>query len=209
MAAPSTSAILHHADDALAVAHTVRKRTTPLPLTISEPSPTWPADYERLRQRVAAALLPHCTILLVQHIGSTSVPGLPAKAVVDMDLVVPDASDEAAYAPALEAAGFQFLAREPSWFEHRVFGADDPVANIHVWGPDAPEVVRHRVMRDWLTDNAEDRELYARAKREAAAATKAEGGHMGQYNDRKTKVLREILDRALRNAGYLKENATE
>ncbi|KAJ3492546.1 hypothetical protein NLG97_g5317 [Lecanicillium saksenae] len=204
MATPSTSDILKHADDSVAVQQTVNRRNKPLPLDISEPLANWPSDYERLRQRIAAAL-PPATILLMQHIGSTSVPNLPAKAVIDMDLVVPDSSNEATYAPALEAAGLQFLAREPSWFEHRVFGAEDPVANIHVWGPNAPEVVRHRAMRDWLTKSAEDRELYARVKREASAATLAEAGHMGQYNDRKAKVLRQILDRALNDAGYMKE----
>ncbi|CEJ92502.1 hypothetical protein VHEMI08153 [[Torrubiella] hemipterigena] len=202
MTTPSKSDIVTHADDSLAVAHTVNKRNKPLPLDIVEPSPTWPADYEGLRQRITTALSPN-VIVLIQHIGSTSVPGLPAKAVIDLDLVVQDPTNEDSYAPALEAAGFQFLVREPSWFEHRVFGAEDPVANVHVWGSNTPEVIRHRVMRDWLIKNEEDRELYAEAKRAASKATKADGGHVGNYNDRKTKVLREILDRALADAGYI------
>ena len=89
-------------------------------------------------------------MLELHHVGSTSVPGLPAKPVIDVDLVVADSADEAAYIPDLVAAGFVHTIREPWWHEHRLVKYDDPVAYVHIFGPDCPEVVRHRMFHDWL-----------------------------------------------------------
>ena len=58
-------------------------------------------------------------VLRIEHTGSTAVPGLAAKSVIDMLLVVPDTSDEAAYVAALESVGYTFGSREPGWYEHR------------------------------------------------------------------------------------------
>ncbi|KEY67826.1 hypothetical protein S7711_04964 [Stachybotrys chartarum IBT 7711] len=178
------------------------------PLTIVEPDPTWPAQFELLKARILAAL-GSGTALFVHHVGSTSVPGLPAKAIVDVDLGVADIADEASYAPQLEAAGFQFLAREPLWWNHRFFCWDGDrerglcPAHLHVWPPDSPEVVRHGIMKEWLATHPDERELYARVKREAADRSSKEGETMMQYNLRKEQVIREILERAFRHKGYL------
>ena len=59
--------------------------------------------------------------LQIEHVGSTSVPGLCAKPIIDILLVVKNSADEPSYVPALEAAGYRLQIREPEWFEHRMF----------------------------------------------------------------------------------------
>ncbi|KAA1418766.1 GrpB family protein [Nocardioides humilatus] len=170
-------------------------------IEIVEPDPTWPEAYDDLAGRIRGAL--GWRAILIQHVGSTSVPDLPAKPVIDIDLVVADPDDEAAYLAALEAAGFELRVREPWWFGHRALRSTAPLCNLHVFGPDSPEVVKHRIFRDWLRGNSADRELYAATKREAAAAATASGEDMMQYNARKEQVVREIYQRAFIAMGLL------
>ncbi|KAL3479142.1 grpb/dephospho-CoA kinase [Aspergillus californicus] len=173
-------------------------------IEIVESNPAWPAIFHTLEERIKAAL-PADNFLYIQHVGSTSVPGFPAKDVIDIDIVVPDPTNEESYAPALEKAGFQFILREPKWHEHRFFGCEEPSANIHVFGPDSPEVVRHRLLRDWLSDSRHesDRELYARVKRESARESREAGETVQEYNDRKEPVIRDILKRIYEAHGLL------
>jgi GrpB-like predicted nucleotidyltransferase (UPF0157 family) len=91
----------------------------------------------------------------------------------------PPNTDEAAFVPQLEAAGFHFLTRERHWHEHRFFCAYEPRwANLHVWGPDFPEVERHRIFRGWLVAHDKVREVYARVKEETMRETREGGGVM-------------------------------
>ena len=137
-------------------------------------------------------------------------PGLPAKPIIDVDLIVADPADEAAYVPALQAIGFVHWLTEPDWHQHRLLKQlTEPRVHLHVFGPDCPEPVRHRMFRDWLIAHPEDRERYAAAKRDAAAqmaATGEEHGALGfgmAYNRIKEPVVREIYDRMFRAAGLL------
>ncbi len=116
-----------------------------------------------------------------------------------MDLTVADPRDEDQYVPALERLGYVLIIREPSWHEHRCLRFADPRANLHVFGPDCPETIRHRMFRDWLRTHPEDRALYEDAKRAAIPG----GGHVMAYNARKETVIREIYDRLFRAAGML------
>ncbi|KAL2819417.1 grpb/dephospho-CoA kinase [Aspergillus granulosus] len=172
-------------------------------IEIVEADPTWPDAFAVIEARIKAALSQDD--LYIQHVGSTSVPGLPAKAVIDVDVVIPDPTAEEEYVPALEGAGFQFLFRERKWYEHRFFHCDEPYANIHVFGPDCPEVVRHRLFRDWLSDpkNKGDKDLYVEMKRQAAKASQEAGETVMEYNDRKEPVIREILGRIFDAHGLL------
>lgn len=139
-------------------------------------------------------------IVAVEHIGSTSVPGLPAKAVIDIDLILSDntRSAESVYVPLLEEAGFQFLLREPAWYEHRFFVASEPIAcNLHVFGPQCAMAERHRVFRDWLRVHENDKELYARVKRECAAMSNEKGEGVREYTKRKDEVVQHIMERAV------------
>ena len=134
-------------------------------------------------------------VVRLEHAGSTSVPGLPAKPIIDVVLEVPDSSDEDAYATDLEAAGYPLSIREPEWFEHRVFKGPDTNVNLHVFSAGCEEPDRMLLFRDWLRDNASDRERYAAAKRELAAQ---DWTYVQQYADAKTAVVREIMARAER-----------
>ncbi len=132
-------------------------------IVIVESDQTWPVQFEVLALRIRSAL--GAGVLALEHVGSTSVPGLPAKPIIDIDLTVADSADEPSYVPALERVGFALRIREPAWHEHRCMVSSAPAANLHVWSPDSPEAIRHRMFRDWLREHPEDRVLYADAKR--------------------------------------------
>lgn len=177
-------------------------------LTIEEPDPAWVQRWLAVESLVRGAL--DDRVLELQHVGSTSVAGLPAKPIVDVDLVVPDPADEAAYVPALQALGFVHWLTEPDWHQHRLLKLlDEPRVHLHVFGPDCPEVVRHRMFRDWLREHQDDRELYAAAKRAAVAemaTSDIEPGALGHgmaYNRIKEPLVRELYDRIFRAAGLL------
>ncbi|WP_125773288.1 GrpB family protein [Antribacter gilvus] len=170
-------------------------------IDVVEPDPAWSAAYERLAATIRTAL--GDAVLDLDHVGSTSVPGLPAKPLIDVDLIVADSADEPAWLPALEAAGFVLTVREPWWYEHRCLKFPEPRCNLHVFGPGAAEPVRHRMFRDWLRANPQDRDLYRDAKLAAAAASNAAGEHVMEYNARKEQVIREIYGRAFAAAGLL------
>jgi GrpB-like predicted nucleotidyltransferase (UPF0157 family) len=144
--------------------------------------------------------------LQVEHVGSTSVPGLPAKPIIDVDLTVADPGREQDYVPALAAAGFTLTIREPWFYGHRQLRATSkPWCNVHVFGYDSPELVRHRIFRDWLRGNPGERDRYAVIKHQAAADAVAAGEHVMQYNARKEHVVREIYQRAFAAMGLLED----
>src|SRR4051794_32097326 len=160
-------------------------------IELSEHDPAWTRRYEREAATVRAALGPRA--LRIEHVGSTSVPGLVAKPIVDVVLEVADSADEPAYVPALEAAGYALRIREPAWFEHRLLKPPAEDVNLHVFGAGCVEVERMVRFRDRLRASAADRELYAAAQRELADR---DWQYMQQYADAKTSVVREILARA-------------
>lgn len=174
---------------------------------LREHDPIWAEQYTAAARLIRETLGDR--VLALHHVGSTSVPRLAAKPIIDIDLAVADPADEAAYVPDLVAAGFVHRLREPWWHEHRLLvrlgtdPANSPRTTLHVFGPDCPEVVRHLMFRDWLREHPEDREHYAAAKRDAAATTNAVGGTGMDYNRVKEPVVREIYDRVFRAAALL------
>ena len=160
-------------------------------IVVAEYDPEWPKWFERAAEQIRGAL--GGAVLQLDHVGSTSVPGLAAKPLIDVNLVVADTTDEAAYVPKLEAAGYVLRIREPDWYEHRLLRGDDPPVNLHVFPPGCPEVDQMLLLRDWLRTNEADRELYASAKRELAAK---EWKYVQNYADAKTEIIAEILGRA-------------
>jgi GrpB-like predicted nucleotidyltransferase (UPF0157 family) len=161
------------------------------PIELVDYDPAWPGLFEREADRIRAALGDRARVL--QHTGSTSVPGLVAKPIVDITLAVPNSADEDAYVPSLEAAGYVLRIREPDWYEHRVFKGPDTNVNLHVFSEGCPEIDRMLRFRDWIRSNQADRELYERMKRELAGK---EWKYVQDYADAKTAVVREILTRA-------------
>jgi GrpB-like predicted nucleotidyltransferase (UPF0157 family) len=131
--------------------------------------------------------------LQLEHAGSTSVPGLAAKPVIDIVLVVAGSADEPAYVPALESAGYWIKIREPNWFEHRMLKGPDTDINLHVFSSGCPEIDRMVALRDWLRGNAADRELYLHTKLTLA---QQEWDNIQAYADAKTAVIGDILARA-------------
>jgi len=172
-------------------------------IEVIDPDPDWPRQYDALAGRIREAL--GWRVLQLEHVGSTAVPGLPAKPIIDIDLTVADPGREQDYVPALEAAGFRLRVREPWWHGHRVLRADEPTCNLHVFGFDSPELIKHRIFRDWLRGNPGDRDRYAAIKRQAAADANAAAEHVMQYNARKQQVIREIYYRAFTAAGLLEQ----
>ncbi|MCJ1393136.1 hypothetical protein MMC18_006008 [Xylographa bjoerkii] len=202
---PATVAqILAPCEDKPELVERVASRTVEPSITILEPNPEWPHRFEAVKERIQKAL--GALILDIAHVGSTSVPGLPAKDIIDVDLTLKDSMDEVPYVKPLEEAGFRFLLREPQWHQHRFFVENWPKAyhvNVHVWGSDSPEAARHRIFRDWLLKTPADRELYAKVKREAAEQAAVAGDSMMDYTQRKEKTIHEILGRAFRDLGYI------
>lgn len=161
------------------------------PITLVEYDPRWPELFDREADRVRSIL--GNKALRVEHVGSTSVPGLCAKPIIDMLLVVADSADEPSYVPALEAAGYTLRIREPEWFEHRMFKGPDIDINLHVFSAGMSEIERMLRFRDWLRANDTDRDNYARVKRNLAQRV---WRHVQHYADAKTSIIQEIMDRA-------------
>ena len=160
-------------------------------IELAEYDPAWPGLFEREAARVRRALGDRA--LLLEHVGSTSVPGLAAKPLIDIVLAVADSGDEPGYVPALEAAGYVLRIREPQWYEHRLLKGPDADVNLHVFSRGCPEIERMLRFRDHLRSHAADRALYEGTKRELAVR---QWRHVQDYADAKTAVVNEILDRA-------------
>ena len=151
----------------------------------------WPRLFAAEEAKIRGAL--GAAALLIEHVGSTAVPGLAAKPVIDVQLAVRDSTDEAAYRSALERAGYRLIIREPEWFEHRLFKGAAPETNLHVFSAGCPELDRCRLFRDWLRITPQDVALYARTKQELATQTWA---HVQDYANAKQGVIAEIMARA-------------
>jgi GrpB-like predicted nucleotidyltransferase (UPF0157 family) len=156
---------------------------------LSDYDPRWAERYECEAERVRGALGAH--VRRLEHVGSTSVPGLAAKPIVDIVLEVPDSSEESGYVPALQTAGYVLRIREADWLAHRMLTGEG--VNLHVFSAGCPETERMVRFRDWLVCHPSDRELYARTKHELAAR---EWSYVQQYADAKSGVIRAILARA-------------
>ena len=160
------------------------------PVKLADPDPAWADWYAQEEDRIRRALGERA--VQIQHVGSTSVPGLAAKPVIDIVLVVADSADEASYVPDLEAVGYRLRVREPSWYEHR-FLVDEPTVQIHVFTTGTAEVERMLLFRNRLRNSPADRELYQRTKRELAAGC---WSFIQDYADAKSSVVDDILTRA-------------
>jgi GrpB-like predicted nucleotidyltransferase (UPF0157 family) len=160
----------------------------PVTITVVDYDERWPQRFRDVAERVRRVLGDDA--LGVEHIGSTSVPGLAAKPIVDVLLTVHDVSKEATYVPALTSAGFLLRVREP---QHRMLRTPARDVHLHVYEPDRPEVRDYLDLRDWLRIDADDCELYAATKRRLAQKQWAD---MNDYADAKTDVIRDVLVRA-------------
>jgi len=161
------------------------------PVVLAEYDASWPRLFAREAERIGDSLGERA--LRIEHVGSTSVPGLAAKPVIDIVLVIADSADEDAYVPALEAAGYHLRVREPEWFEHRLLKGSDTSVNVHVFSTGCPEIERMLLFRDWLRTNETARQLYERTKRKLA---RKQWKYVQHYADAKGDVVEAIIARA-------------
>ena len=163
------------------------------PITFVEYDEAWPGLFAREEARIRGILGDR--VIRLEHTGSTSVPGLAAKPVIDITMTVADVLDEPAWVPDLEAAGYRLVIREhePEWYDHRVLKGPDTNINLHVFSDGCRELERMVGFRDWLRTHADDRELYEATKRDLI---KREWKFVQNYADAKGDVVEAIAARA-------------
>src|SRR5471030_140381 len=163
-------------------------------VTVVAYDPTWPEIYSTLASTIKNKL--GSNLLKIDHVGSTAVPGLAAKPVIDIDLTVADAADEETYVLALESLGYKLIVREPRFHGHRLFHYDNPRVNLHVFTRDTPETARHLLFRDWLRQSEKDCNLYADVKFEAIKGCSLD---IQKYHENKSKVVRDIYQKIFKH----------
>jgi len=156
-------------------------------------NPVWSEIFRREAERIRRVL--GSGALCAEHTGSTAVPGLAAKPVIDIALVVADSAAEETYVAGQESIGYVLRIREPAWFEHRMLKKLEPAINLHVFSLGCPELDRILVFREWLQNSPADRELYAGTKRNLA---KLEWKYVQNYADAKCGIIEKIMKRALK-----------
>lgn len=148
----------------------------------------WPERFELQRRIIDVAL--GGTDVTVTHIGSTSVPGLAAKAIIDVLVTVADITAEEDYLAPLLGAGYELRTREPG---HRMVRTPERDVHVHILEHSDPRGADYLLLRDRLRTNAADRELYAKTKHALAAQ---DWPDMNAYADAKTDVIEAIKGRA-------------
>lgn len=159
-------------------------------IVLVEHDPAWSGRFALLREPLVAALAG--VAIRIDHIGSTAVPGLIAKPILDMQVVVDDPDREAHFAPSFERLGYEIRVREMG---HRMFRTPARDVHVHVWRAGSEDERRHLLFRDWLRRAPADRERYAEVKRSLAARSWED---MNEYAAAKTAVIEELLERAER-----------
>lgn len=162
----------------------VEKRT----LVLADPDPRWTAEYAVHQQRIRTAL--GAVAVQVEHIGSTAVPGLAAKPIVDVLVTVDDVTAEEDYLDPLLDAGYELRVREPG---HRLVRTPARDVHVHVLAVGDPAADDYLLLRDRLRADAGDRDLYERTKR---ALLEREWADMNAYAEAKTEVVEAIKARA-------------
>jgi GrpB-like predicted nucleotidyltransferase (UPF0157 family) len=163
------------------------------PIVIADYDPTWPEKFHEHEAVIATALGP--SAVRIEHIGSTSVPGLAAKPIIDILLVVANSAEEESYLSDLLGAGYELRVREPEFHEHRMFRTPARDVHVHVLSLGCPEVERYLVFRDRLRSHAADRQSYEATKRRLAAQPWPD---MNAYAEAKTECIEGIIAAAVR-----------
>jgi GrpB-like predicted nucleotidyltransferase (UPF0157 family) len=158
------------------------------PVVVADYDESWPARFEEQRVRISRALGE--AALRIDHIGSTAVPGLAAKPIVDVQVSVRDTDQESLYVQPLEAAGYQLRVREPA---HRMLRTPERDVHVHVWPAGSGDERRHLLFRDWLRHSRPDREAYEALKRELALQ---DWEDRQDYAEAKGPLICEIMQRA-------------
>lgn len=150
--------------------------------------PGWPGRFAVERAAIHRAL--GGMARRVDHVGSTAVPGLAAKPIIDVQVSVEDVEDEKSYLTGLEAGGYVLRVREP---EHRMVRRPSLDVHVHICQVGSSWERRHLLFRDWLRRSADDRQRYEGEKRRLAQQEWLSANH---YADAKGPVILEISERA-------------
>jgi GrpB-like predicted nucleotidyltransferase (UPF0157 family) len=161
------------------------------PVEIVNYDPAWPARYESMRVRLAEAL--GATAVRIDHVGSTAVPGLAAKRVIDIQVSVPDVADATAFKDAIEAQGFVSRMIEPGHHYFRPPPGLPRDYQVHVCTVGSDWEWRHLLFRDYLRADPETRAAYEALKRDLA--TRFTNDRIG-YNDAKSPFIEAAVERA-------------
>lgn len=162
-------------------------------LFLVDPDPRWAGRYAAHEDRIRAAI--GDVAVSVEHIGSTSVPGLAAKPIIDVLVTVGDITAEEDYLDPLLGAGYSLRVREPG---HRLVRPERREAHIHILEVGDPAAMDYLLLRDHLRTDPADRRLYETTKRELLTR---EWSDMNAYADAKTGVIEEIKQRARSRQG--------
>jgi GrpB-like predicted nucleotidyltransferase (UPF0157 family) len=157
------------------------------PVELSEPDPAWAATFEREAARMRTAL---GRDVRIEHVGSTSVPGLAAKPVVYVQVSVPSLGRWEDFGPALERLGYRFRGDQDP--EHLFFSLDRDgvrLVNVHVCPSGSGWERRHLAFRDRLRACPEEAAAYLDLERLAAARV---GDDVLAYTAVKTPIVRRI-----------------
>ncbi|MBY0462807.1 MAG: GNAT family N-acetyltransferase [Alphaproteobacteria bacterium] len=136
-------------------------------ITVVPYNPIWKNMFEEEAPRIKAVLGENC--IAVHHIGSTSVPGLAAKPIIDILPVVKDIMGVDAINEKMEAFGYEVKGEYGISFR-RFFQKGNPVRthHVHIFEDGSPEIERHLKFRDWMCAHPKDLEAYANLKQELA-----------------------------------------
>jgi GrpB-like predicted nucleotidyltransferase (UPF0157 family) len=164
----------------------------PTRITLVEHDPSWAQRFRVHAARLRRALGERAR--LIEHVGSTAVPDLAAKAVVDILVGIDDPDDEPAYLPDLRTVGYDLRVREPA---HRCLRAGEPDApvNLHCYPPGDPEVTKVLLFRDRLRAEPHDRARYQAHKYELA-------GHEWPDVNHYAEAKKPVIDAILHAAGW-------
>jgi GrpB-like predicted nucleotidyltransferase (UPF0157 family) len=165
----------------------------PARLQVVDYDPAWPVRFGAERERLRVAL--GARARRIEHIGSTAVPGLAAKPIVDILVEIDRLDEDPGFCDSLQEAGYELRVREP---DHRMFRTPARDVHVHFWLTGSDDIARHLVFRDWLRTHPEDRRLYERTKRELATRFWPD---MNYYAEAKTPVIAEITARARSSGG--------
>ncbi|HUP83747.1 MAG TPA: GrpB family protein [Candidatus Limnocylindria bacterium] len=160
------------------------------PIEIVEYDPMWPARYEEMRARLARAL--GTAAVRIDHVGSTAVPGLAAKPIIDIQISVQKVEDAAAFNGAIESQGFASRMIEPGHHYFRPPPGLPRDYQVHVCTVASDWERRHLLFRDFLRADPETRAGYEATKRDLAARYTHD--RIG-YNDNKGPFIEAALER--------------
>lgn len=167
----------------------VKGKPQPEQIDVVEYNEKWPLIFAMQKQAISDVLANK--VISIEHVGSTVVPILAAKPVIDIDLIVQSPNDEESYLIALENLGYQLTVREPSWYQQRMLRLAEPRVNLHIFPQNSPEYLRHLLFRNWLITHPKDLALYSETKLSA----KVGANDVAAYNLNKNKVVKQIYQR--------------